>query len=827
MNRFLLLFAMLACTMAALAQGTVKGRVLDKQTNDVLQFVNIRLTDSKSGKMIKGAITDGNGSFHLTEVPYGNYKLTVSYVGYKNAIRNITLSDKNKSAHYTAIYIAEDQQTLKEVKVTGQRSQMKLEVDRKTFTVDQVLAAAGGSVSELLENIPSVEVTTDGEISLRGNSSVEVWINGKSSGLTAENRGEILQQIPAESIEKIEVIDNPSAKYSAEGSAGIINIILKKDRKAGYYGSLRAGVDTQGGWNTGGNINYSSGKLDAYANVGYRARKGGGGSLSEQTYLKSQTYQNYESENDNDGGNLFTRAGLTWYMTGKDELSIGGMAMFGKHENNSMTPYRYGSVGALSDSYIMHRQNSGEGDMNMYNAELGYIHKFAERNMLTVNLSFHNWKSDNESWYQDSTAWIDGSQPTTYSYQYRPMHVNNKSWEARVDYENQITDKLKLEAGYNARLSRENTPQESYSDKNSWNGSNMQVDEDYYNRFIYDMDIHAFYATVNTKIGKLGVMAGLRGEYWKVNTESYNYEQEHDPSKRFEPFKKDYFELFPSLFLNYPITETAQIQLNYTRRMRRPWGGQLNNFKNTNDASMVTFGNPELTPEFSNSFTLNFLKTWNEHSLSVGAYYRPTTDVIERVSYNVNDTMYSTSENLAKSQSAGIEIIGKNRLWRILDLTTTVNAYYYKLDGFNYNIYDQVVKGDGDENFSWDARVLASLILPYDISFQATGNYRSKRLVTQGYRKPNASLDLGLRKTFLNKAIALSVNWRDVFNSRRWKTYTGNDTFERYQENWRDPRVNFVLTWNFGNMKAKRKPMQNEVNESYDMQGGYGEGGEF
>ena len=438
---------------------------------------------------------------------------------------------------------------------------------------------------------------------------------------------------------------------------------MKKDRKAGYYGSLRAGVDTQGGWNTGGNINYSSGKLDAYANVGYRARQGGGGSLSEQSYLMSQTYQNYESENDNTGGNLFTRAGLTWYMTDKDELTIGGMAMFGNNENTSFTPYRYGTIGALTDSYIMHRKNSVEGDMNMYNAELGYIHKFGEKNMLTMNFSYHKWKSDNESYYQDSTLWLDGSQPTTYSYQYRPMHVDNNSWEARVDYENQITDNLKLEAGYNGRLSRENTPQESFSDNTSWNGANMKVDEDYYNRFIYDMDIHAFYATVNTKIGKLGVMAGLRGEYWKVNTESYNYEQEHDVSKRFEPFKKDFFELFPSLFLNYPITETAQIQLNYTRRMHRPWGGQLNNFKNTNDASMVTFGNPELTPEFSNSFTLNFLKTWENHSLSLGAYYRPTTDVIERVSYNVNDTMYSTSENLAKSQSAGVEIIGKNRLW--------------------------------------------------------------------------------------------------------------------------------------------------------------------
>lgn len=829
MKKFVLFGLFLVSAVIAMAQGSVKGRVLDKQTNDVLQFVNIRLTDVKNGKMVKGAITDATGHFHLEDVPYGSYSLVVSYVGYKNTTRSIVLSDKNKSAHYTAIYISEDQQTLKEVKVTGQRSQMKLEVDRKTFTVDQVLAAAGGSVSELLENIPSVEVTTDGEISLRGNTSVEVWINGKSSGLTAENRGEILQQIPAESIEKIEVIDNPSAKYSAEGSAGIINIILKKDRKAGYYGSLRAGVDTQGGWNTGGNINYSSGKLDAYANVGYRARQGGGGSLSEQSYLMSQTYQNYESENDNTGGNLFTRAGLTWYMTDKDELTIGGMAMFGNNENTSFTPYRYGTIGALTDSYIMHRKNSGEGDMNMYNAELGYIHKFGEKNMLTMNLSYHKWKSDNESYYQDSTSWLDGSQPTTYSYQYRPMHVDNNSWEARVDYENQITDNLKLEAGYNGRLSRENTPQESFSDKTSWNGVNMKVDEDYYNRFIYDMDIHAFYATVNTKIGKLGVMAGLRGEYWKVNTESYNYEQEHDASKRFEPFKKDFFELFPSLFLNYPITETAQIQLNYTRRMRRPWGGQLNNFKNTNDASMVTFGNPELTPEFSNSFTLNFLKTWENHSLSLGAYYRPTTDVIERVSYNVNDTMYSTSENLAKSQSAGVEIIGKNRLWRILDLTTTVNAYYYKLDGFNYNIYDQVVKGEGNENFSWDARILASLILPYDISLQATGNYRSKRIVTQGYRKPNASLDLGLRKTFFNRAISLSVNWRDVFNTRRWKTYTGNDTFERYQENWRDPRVNFVLTWNFGNMKAKKKPqqMQNEMNDSFEMQGGYGGGGEF
>ena len=816
----------LAYVVVSLAQGTVKGRVLDKQTNEVLQFVNIRVTQSATGKMVKGAITDAKGTFNVTGLADGEYVLTVSFMGYKDVVRNFEVTKDRRAVSYNALYLAGDQKMLKEVQVTGQRSQMKLEVDRKSFSVDQVLAAAGGSASDLLENIPSVEVTTDGEISLRGNSSVEVWINGKASGLTSDNRAEILQQIPAESIEKIEVIDNPSAKFSPEGSAGIINIILKRDRRAGYYGSVRAGAATSGGWNTGGSINYSSGKLDAFANVGYRRRKNNGGSLSEQTYKGSNTYQNYEAENNRGGGNLFARAGLTWHFTDKDDLSFSGMTMQGKRDNESIIPYHYGTVGAPTDSRLMFRRNTSDGDMRMYHAEMGYTHTFSEAHKLDFNLSFGKWKSDDNSYYQDSTTYIDPAGPTEYMYQYRPMFINNRSWEAKLDYENQIMENLKLEAGYNGRFSHENTPQESWMDGSSWAGHNITEDKEYFNRFIYDMDVHALYATLTTKVGRLGVMAGLRGEYWRVNTESYTYDQEHDPSLRDAPFKKDYFQLFPSLFLNYPLTETSQLQLNYTRRLRRPWGGQLNSFKNTSDASMVSFGNPELTPEYTNSFSLNYLKTWQNHTLSVGTYYRPTTDVIQTVKYNVDDVIYSTSENVAKSQSAGVELILKDKLFRILDLTTTVNAYYYKLDGFRYVINDQTVTGRSDENFSWDARMLASFILPYDISLQATGNYRSRTVITQGYRKPSASLDLGLRKSFLNKQFALSVNWRDVFNSRRWKTYTNTDSFERYQENWRDPRANITLTWNFGNMSSKKKPRE-EMNSGMDDEnqsfGGYGE----
>ncbi len=807
MNRFFMTILLMLGTVVSWAQGTVRGTILDRQTDAGMEFVNVRVLQGT--KFVKGAITDEEGAFNITGLSNGSYTLQISSIGYKEVTRQFTLTDREKRATFHAIYMSEDSQMLEEVEVRGQRSQMKLEVDRKVFTVDQVLAAAGGSASELLENIPSVEVTTDGEISLRGNSSVEVWINGKASGLTSDNRAEILQQIPAESIEKIEVIDNPSAKYSPEGSAGIINIVLKRDRMAGYYGSVRAGVNTRGGWNTGANINYTSGTFDAFANIGYRRRKGKGGSMSEQQYLNTNTYQNYEGENLNGGGNLFSRAGLTWHMTRKDDLSLTGMLMYGKRDNESTTPYHYGTIGAATDTYQQLRYNTSKGDNHMYNLEFDYTHNFSDVHKLDFNVSFGCWKSDNDNYYQDSIWYMDDpSRDTEYVFQYRPSYVNNRSWEAKLDYENQVTEDFKIEAGYNGRFSHENTPQESWIDNTSWSGGNMVQDEAYYNRFIYDMDVHAFYATINAKLwGRLGVMAGLRGEYWKVFTESYSFAQEHDPALRDDPFKKDYFQLFPSLFLNYELTETAQLQLNYTRRLRRPWGGQLNSFKNTSDASMVQFGNPLLTPEYTNSFSLNFLKTWDNHTLSISTYYRPTTDVMQRIRWqsSADGLMYMTSMNLSKRQNAGVEVVAKNTLWRVLDLTTTLNGYYSKLDGFSYVIDGQTITGEGQETFSWDARLLASLMLPYDISFQATGNLRSRGVITQGYRRSNASLDLGFRKTFFNKKLAVAINWRDVFQSRQWENYTSSDTFWRHQKNWRRPGINIQITWNFGNMGTTKK----------------------
>ena len=814
MKRLIIFFLLCLCAYTGWAQGIVKGKILDRQKSEPLGFVNIKVTEQGSDKFAGGGITDAGGNFNVTGLKDGKYTLTLTFMGYKDVTRQFEITPAKREVQFKLLYMAEDAKQLNEVTVTGQRATMKLEVDRKSFDVGQLISNAGQSASDVLDNVPSIEVDNDGNVSLRGNSSVEVWINGKASGLTSDNRAQILQQLPAESIERVEVIDNPSAKFSAEGSAGIINIVLKKDRKAGYYGSVQAGGDTRGGANTSFNINYNSRLIDTYLNIGYRHRANTGHMESQQT---SNTYnQTYDSDSKQRGNNLFTRAGVTLHATTKDDFSLSGMLMHGGGNSHSYTPYMYTAVANGLNDYQLDRLNRSRTGMDMHYGEFNYRHSFTDKHFIDFTANLSSWKMNGDNWYQDSTVTANVDD-VTYSYQYRPQHVNNHRKELKLEYENQVTKNFKVEAGYNGNFSRENTPQESYLDNSSFDGTNASEDKLFFNRFIYKQDLHAFYTTLSYKFGALSLMGGLRGEYWRVNTESYTWEQEHDASLREQPFKKDYFQLFPSVFMSWQMTETQQLQLNYTRRLRRPWGGQLNSFRDTRDATTVSFGNPYLTPEFSNSFSLNYLKQWNDHSLLVSAYYRPTTDVIQRISYkNQEDGLfYQTSMNVAKSLSTGLEMTVKNKLWRILDLTTSANAYYYRLNGFSYDIDGQTVTGNSDHNFTWNARMTASLMLPYDISIQTTGRYTARQVITQGYRKANYSIDFGARKNFFNKLFTLSVNCRDLLDSRRFETFTSGPNFTRHQINRRGGRrVSMTLTWNFGNMKQKKRPNKSQGSEN-------------
>ncbi|MGN0035644.1 MAG: TonB-dependent receptor domain-containing protein [Bacteroidaceae bacterium] len=786
--------------VAAAVPGNVRGKVVDAATRQAMDYVNVSVKRVGTSDVPKGTVTDQTGAFIIGDLKEGNYEITISYMGYRTIQKQFTLDGKQENVNLRIVALHEDTQLLGEVEVVGQQSQMKFEIDKKVFNVGQDLSSAGGSASDVLTNVPSVEVDNEGEVSLRGNANVTIWINGKASGLSADNRAQILEQMPAESIEKIEVITNPSAKYSPEGTAGIINIVLKQDRKAGYYGSVQAGVDTKGGYNASGNINYSSGRWDAYASLGYRERKRDGGGYTKRTNLSEEgnTFLNQTTESDGGGGNVFARAGFTYHPTKQDHLNFGAFGMFGGRDNTSVVRYTSNIPGSFVSSL---RRSEQDNDMNGGNVEVGYKHEFSRKSYLDLTTSYNNWGMNNSTLYVQQSRYADDSERA--SYQKQDNDVRNHNWEVQADYVNAFNDQHKLEAGYKGTFARNHSPVSTFDrpdEATPWMENQLL-----YNDFFYNCNVQALYAAYSGRVGGLGIQLGLRGEYTRTDIRSLAY---GDQKSEVAPYVDKYFQLFPSLFLSYALPRGHELQLNYTRRISRPHGRQLNPFLNLTDSANISFGNPYLTPEYSSAFELNYIKTWENHTLSVSGYYRMTDDVIQHIRYLEGNVMKSTHENVAKKSSAGVELIGKNRLFSFLDLTTTVNLYYARLEGFTYWPEGAVrpVTGQAQEDFSWNARMMANFMLPWSVSLQLTGNYNSRQVVAQGHREPNYSLDAGLRKSFLNRKLSVGISGRDLFNSRKWHTVTAGEGFEQESKNWRGGRqVSLTLTYSFGNMRGKNR----------------------
>lgn len=799
----------------------LSGKIIDSASSNPLDFVNVALYKQDGDAPIKGIVTDENGHFQISSVENGKYTLQFSFVGYNTYSRNFTVNGKDMN--FGNIRLTEDSKMLSELEVVGMSSQMRFEIDRKVFSVDQNIAAAGGSASEVLENIPSVEVDQEGNISLRNNESVEVWINGKPSGLTAENRAQILQQMPAESIESIEVITNPSAKFDPEGTAGIINLVLKKNRKAGYYGSVSGGLMYPDGGTLGGslgaNINFSSSKIDAYANIGYRAMSRVGGSYSEleSLYADSTTMLTQDNKNTSKHKGLFFRAGIDYHINDKNTIGISGMGMNGGGDTESNVDYLLkDNRGAELEKY--YRRNEEDGNRNHFNLSMDYKHEFNKKGTeLLANLSYSRFRMSNPSVYHQTDVF-----PTALETNIEQNSTSESdNLQFKLDYTNKISETGRLEAGWQSNISNR------YSDSDGFDISNGTIPlYAYFNIFDYSEQIHAAYITYGERFfEKLSAQAGLRGEYMLRNMESKDINGIVDID-----YEKSYFELFPSLYLGYSITKRDEIQLNYTRRISRPRGHQVNPFRDYSDPTNISFGNGSLTPEFSSAFELNYLRSWDNHSLSASAYYRFTDDVVQRISYMLDENedeevrrqMESTYMNISQSQSSGVELVAKNRLFKILNLTSSVNFYYGKVNqgiyiNPNNGIEEEVIKGQ--ESFSWNARVMGNIMFSPTFTGQVAAQYRSPRAIAQGRQESDYSIDLGLRKSFFNRNLNVSVNVRDLLDSRRRKSTTSGEGFNKYSESyWHGRTFGLTVSYNFGNMQPKRNQRINQSDtNSMDM----------
>lgn len=810
--KYLFAGLLIASPLMIFAKGSISGKVVNKSTGEPMDFVTIQLLDKSGNPLPIGTSSDLDGTFTIPNVSDGNYILKVSNIGSVDQERPIEI--KGGDVVVDEIHLVDDTKVLQEVVVEGIKSQMRFELDKKVFTVDANVTVAGTSASELLESIPSVEVDQDGEVSLRGNSSVTIWINGKESGLTSDNRAQILEQIPAETIDRVEVITNPSAKYSPEGTAGIINIILKKDRRAGYFGSAEISADSRGGGNAGVNFNYNHSKVDAFAGVGFRMRRNTGGSTMDRQYDNGE-FMESEGSNPNRGNFVFIRLGATYHVTDYDDISLSGFGMFGHNDRRSTTNY----TSNITNNWLSNLNKSrSKGDMKGTHAELGYTHKWSDTNILDINGSFNYWGGDNwNSYEQDQkydypypgyTSFDDITGLYNYDlYQEQTMDMGTRSWEVKVDYSNKFSDYLKLETGYNGNFSKEDTP------TTTWQGTSkndMVIYPQLYNRFIYRNDVNALYTTLGGMVKKFSYSAGLRAEQWTVHTKSLGYDEKESSQPW---YKKNNFALFPSVFLSLSLPYENEMQINYTRRLRRPWGGQLNSFTDISDPANISYGNPELQPQYSNSYELNYLKSWTWHMISVSAYLRTTSNMTNRISYLDGDVMYSTWANVADETNSGCEIVLKDNFFRIIDLTTTVNLYNNHISAWTYNFYSKngnpiTLSGDKQDSFAWSIRAMLGLKLPWSLSFQANGGYNSSMLTAQGSRQGGWSVDIGLRKNFGNWSVA--VNCRDLFDSRKFKSTTNGPGYTQYSERWRGGRtVRLTLKYSFGNM-GNKKNMKNE-----------------
>ena len=828
----MMLSACLAISLCASAKGTLTGNVVNKITGEPMDFVNIQLIEAKTGKALAiGTSTDENGRFVLPDVPDGEYLVKISNIGSVDQERPASV--KGGSVDIGTVRLADDSKLLQEVVVEGVKSQMRFELDKKVFSVDADIASTGLSASEVLESIPSVEVDQDGEVSLRGNSSVTVWINGKESGLSADNRAQILEQIPGETIEKIEVITNPSAKYSPEGTAGIINIVLKKDVAAGYYGSAEIGANTRGGGNANFNINYNSSKWDLYASIGFRMRHNKGGSRMRRYFDEveldngdfAQYFLNSDGDSRNHGNNLFVRAGATYRLTSKDEFYLNGFGMFGRRWDNSTTLYSTNQPSQLwiNDNMWTRNKSKNRGA----HGELGYKHTWGENHSLEIMGSYNYWGGPNNRWYHEQQVFENDPEIDNYNLQERTINVQSE--EVKVDYVQQFLPWLKFEAGFNGNYSYEKTP--VFTSDSPLSFETLKPNKELYNNFLYRNNVSALYFTLGGKVKNFSFSAGLRGEAWQTHFKSLGWPEDADEpqSKETMPWTNhNFFSLFPSAFLSYSLPYDNEVQVNYTRRIRRPWGGQLNSFVDISDPSNIQFGNPELEPEYTNSFELNYIKSWTMHMISLSAYLRTGDNKMERISYLDSDVMYSTWYNVGKETNSGIEIVAKDSFWRgKIDLTTTVNLYNNHLAAWkttfvspfgNHQSFE--ISGQKQNAFAWDARMMLSVKLPWSLSVQATGRYASKQLTAQGSRQPGWSVDAGIRKTLGNWSF--SISGRDLFDSRKFKNIVNGPGYTQTTERWRGGRrIQFTVKYSFGNMR-KQGGSRNQEAEPSDGSG-YGE----
>jgi outer membrane receptor protein involved in Fe transport len=791
------LFILNYSQLSAQAQktGTVTGVVIENESRKPLEFATVAVRTGKDSTLVQGTVTDKNGKFKIDNIPFGEYKITYSFIGFETKKTSAFRIDAGHlNVDIGTLNISGSTSSLNEVVVSGERSTYVNSIDRKIFNVGKDLTSKTGSVSDLMQNIPSVTVDIDGVISLRGSSSVMILINGKPSALMGANRAAVLQQMPANTIEKIEVITNPSAKYKPDGTSGIINIVLKKNKFLGFNGTATANAGTDDRYN--GNIvaNYNPGKLNISGS--YSVRQDDRIRFTDDSRYRLNSIipidtLSRSTLNVNDHSRPLSHivsSGIDYRINDNNTVGISGsfnIRNFTRHSTNLNQSFDNGKK--LIKDYT--RVNIGPQFEQDLEFGATAAHNFNKEGH-EISLDFVTSRSfEQEDNHYTDTYTIPATTPI--SKDNTLIKQGDQETQLTLAYVNPLSESAKLEAGY--------VYEYQYSDMDFygefWNGTDFQRDIQKTNRFIYSSDIHVLYGTFEKEFGSFGFLGGLRAEDAFVNTHQVTTETK---------LKNQYFRLYPSLHLSFNLTDIHQLQLNYSHRIRRPEGDELNPFPEYQDPYNLRMGNPDLKPEDIHSLELGYqFKKKNITFLST-IYYRSMYNGVTSITSLLHDSiLLTTSQNLSKSQSAGLELVMTSNIADIVSLNLSTNAYYNTIDAssLGYSKDKSII--------TWSANLSAGINITKSTVFQITSNYIAKRLTPQGEMSPSFVMNAGFKQEFLKNKAAFIVTVSDIFNSLRNNSVLS--TPELYQKviRKRSARILYVgVTYTFGKQSNKKKETQ-------------------
>jgi len=777
------------------------GKVIDASMDFPLEYASVSAKSIEDGSIINGGVTNREGMFSI-KLEKGTYDLEIEYISFEvKYISNFTI---DKDTDLGTIKLRAKAGELGEVTVVAETTQVEVRLDKKIYTVGKDLTTAGGTVSDALGNVPSVTVDIDGAISLRGNNNVRILINGKPSSVAGFGDQDVFQQLPAEAIESVEVITSPSARYDAEGTAGIINIILKREKTLGFNGSIRGTLGDPK--NTGAfiDLNLRTDNFNVFTSLGYTDRTRPGNAFFDTEFSNPELDFNRiieVREYNRNGQNYNVNAGAEYFIDDMSSVTASLFARLGD-DGDVTTNTNSRFVDGIENSTTVRIENELEDDES-FQYSMNYEKRFDKENRdhkLTADIQY---SSSNET----KTGIINENQilpsDSLVAFQDNLETEKRDSYLIQADYVKPMGD-AQFEAGFRGDYSDQS--QGFLVQRQNLETGNLEIDEFVSSDFDFQQNITAVYTQYGNKFDKFSFLLGLRYEQTQLKGTTTplvpeNFDRNFDFDKNFGGF-------FPTVNLVYELGEDENVTLGYNRRINRPRSWFLNPFPSQSSRVNVFQGNPDLDPSFANAFDLGYLKRWEKLTLTSSIYYQRETDAFERVE---RDTGRRTEEdNIQINENIPINLSSEERYGAELGILYNPTKWLRTNLSFNYFRFQSEGSFEGIEygatNESYFGRFSSNVILPWKIQWQTNAFYRGPRVNAQTETDPIASIDLAFSKDFLkDDNLTISLNVRDLFNSRKRdqftiaENFTSNSSFQ-----WRVRQVTATVVYRFNQQKREQ-----------------------